>query len=110
MNNLWKIFEHYVHLDGWHVFKDQSPSVLIKVQCVNLHLVEASSGQLELDRLIKLEEVKDLFPQCLLLWHGPRERGYSLAFLDEAIQRVEFFFRDTFEGLESPKTSQELLQ
>ena len=84
--------------------------MLIKVQCVNLDLVEASSDQLELDRLIKLEEVKDLLPQCLLLWQGPRERGYSLAFLDEAVQRVEFFLSDTFEGLESPKTSQELLQ
>ena len=79
------------------------------MQCVNLHLVEASSDQLELDSHIKLEEVKDLLPQCLLLRQGPLYRGYSLAFLDEAVQRVEFFLRDTFEGLEPSKTCQELL-
>jgi hypothetical protein len=78
--------------------------MLVKVQGVDFHLVDASPDQLKLDRLIKLEEIKDLLPQTLLLWQGPRDRGHSLAFLNEPVQRVEFFLRDTFEGLESTKT------
>ena len=57
--------------------------MLVKVQGVDFHLVDASPDQLKLDRLIKLEEIKDLLPQTLLLRQGPRDRGHSLAFLNE---------------------------
>ena len=59
--------------------------MVIKVQGVDFHFVDAAPDQLKLDGLIKLEEIKDLLPQTLLLWQGPRDRGHSPAFLDEAV-------------------------
>ena len=46
VNKFWKIFENFVHLDGWHVSEDQCSSMLIKVQAVDFQLVNQSPDQL----------------------------------------------------------------